>query len=121
MARSTRATTKEHIETAAELYPLSLGPLLGRFALRLNVSPPVIAAMIGSHEETVLRWLRNQSSIRPEWMPRVAKLIAFFAWMVDAQWEPLHGTIEERKKQLAAAGKVFADLSGVKQTRTVKR
>jgi hypothetical protein len=120
MARSTRMSTKEFIEAAAETNPLALGPLLGRFALAVNVSPPVVASMIGAHEETILRWFRGRSVIRPEWMIKVARLLTFFAWMVDAQWEPLHGTLEERKRQLAAAGKVFAELSGIKHKRTAK-
>jgi hypothetical protein len=109
MARATRESTKQVLAELRADDPLALGPFVGELAVAVGVSFSLVADMVDVHEQTVLRWIFNRSEIQPQYGVKLARAVAVLNWM-RKNWQPLNGTAEERRKQLASAVKTYAAL-----------
>ena len=111
MSRAIRKETVAFIEREHAREPLSLGLYLGVLAVRLNVTPALMAKVIGTHEQTVVRWILSRSRVHPRWANKVAKMVCLLAWMHDTFHPALTGDLASREHQLLTAGRKFNALA----------
>jgi hypothetical protein len=101
MAKGVRRETVERIDAAMRAHPFALGPLLGRMARQINLSPATISSIIGTHEQTVFRWMFGLAEPVPHQLVKVARLIAIISWVIRTNRAVLAGTLTEREIQFA--------------------
>ena len=111
MARGVRKDTPDRIAAARERDPLALGPWFGQVAVMHNVTAGIVARIVNTHEQTVLRWFFGISPMSPQWLKAAAPLIALLAWMQSTKKEPLRGSIDEKIAQLKKYRAEFAELA----------
>jgi hypothetical protein len=101
MARGIRKDTPFRIQAARDKDPLALGPYLGELCTGFNITASMIATIVGSHDQTVLRWFFGQSSIAPQWSSAVSKLVCVLDWMHANNAQPLKGDIDAKTAEFS--------------------
>lgn len=107
MSRGIRSDTLDRIRIARERDPLAIGPFLCELATDQNISAPLLAELIGTHEQTVLRWAFGQSHVQAYWMPVVAKVLMLLSWRHATGALPLTGNAEQKRAELARNAQDF--------------
>jgi len=111
MSRGIRKDTPDRIRVARTNDPMALGPLLGELCTMFNITASMIAETVDSHDQTVLRWFFGQSSIAPQWMPRVMKLLCVLDWMRVNEMQPLVGNADEKSAEFGKRISTFVKLT----------
>lgn len=109
MSRGIRSNTLNRILAAREREPLAMGPYLGELATLCNMPSSLVAEIVGTHEQTVARWIFGQSEISLMWLPTVAKLLALLTWVRSTE-KKLEGSRDEKREQLQKLAKEFKAL-----------
>jgi hypothetical protein len=110
MARGIRKDTPERIQAARDKDPLAIGPLLGALCTHFNITASMIATIVGSHDQTVLRWFFGQSAVAPQWSSSVVKLICVLDWMRSIKASPLSGNVETKNEEFGKHVAAYRDL-----------
>lgn len=100
MSRGIRTNTFDRIMLARGRDPLGIGPIIGELATVQAIPATLLAELIGTQPQTIMRWIFGQSEVQVYWLPQVTKIYGFLLWRRLRNVLPLGGTSDQRRETL---------------------
>lgn len=101
MSRGIRTNTMDRIILARERDPVGIGPIIGELATAQQIPATLIAELVDTQPQTIMRWFFGQSEVQVYWLPSVTKVYSLLLWRRMRNLLPLIGSPDQKRKMLA--------------------